>query len=57
MFTIACIVFGSGNFPSLEIIKPNIILENVKCFNIISMPFQNMFQCHFNIISMIVLKH
>jgi hypothetical protein len=28
MFTIACIFFGSSNFLSLEIIKPNIILEN-----------------------------
>jgi hypothetical protein len=28
MFTIACIFFGFGNFLSLDIIKPNIILEN-----------------------------
>jgi hypothetical protein len=28
MFTIPCIFFGSSNFPSLETIKPNIILKN-----------------------------
>jgi hypothetical protein len=28
MFTIACIFFGSGSFPYLEMIKPRIILEN-----------------------------
>jgi hypothetical protein len=28
MFTITCISFRFGNFPSLEIIKPNIIFEN-----------------------------
>ncbi len=28
MFTFTCIFFGSGSFPSLEIIKPKIILEN-----------------------------
>jgi hypothetical protein len=29
MFTIACIFFGSHNLSSLEIIKPNIIPENI----------------------------
>jgi hypothetical protein len=29
MFTMACIFFGYGSFPSLETIKPNIILENI----------------------------
>jgi hypothetical protein len=28
MFTIDCIFFESSSFPSLKIIKPNIILEN-----------------------------
>jgi hypothetical protein len=28
MFTIVCIFFGFGSFPSLKIIKPKIILEN-----------------------------
>jgi hypothetical protein len=28
MFTIAYIFFGTSSFPSLEIIKPKIILEN-----------------------------
>ncbi len=28
MFIIACIFFGPGSFPSLEIIKPNIIPKN-----------------------------
>jgi hypothetical protein len=28
MFIIACIFFRFGSFPSLEIIKPKIILEN-----------------------------
>jgi hypothetical protein len=28
MLTIACIFFGYGSFPSLEIIKPKIIHEN-----------------------------
>jgi len=29
MFIIACIFFGFDSFPFLEIIKPNIILENI----------------------------
>jgi hypothetical protein len=28
MFIITCILFGSGSFPSLEIIKPKIIPKN-----------------------------
>ncbi len=42
MFIIACIFFGFGSFPSLEIIKPKIIPQNtmnVHLFGFILMPY------------------
>jgi hypothetical protein len=42
MFIITSIFFGFSNFPSLEIIKPNIILENTinaHLFGFKSMPY------------------
>jgi hypothetical protein len=63
MFTIACILFGSSGFPSLEVIKPKFILENTMnahLFGFRLMPYsfhflkQNMSFCRWLIVHVIV---